>query len=697
MHTVHSAQKAADQKNFATCRDRFKTDLGIAPLDVANLALCRPLFGRKLRKVTPRARVLQSQGPKMHLQSQQEALESNPRDGGEDEYREDSVVATLRRVRRVKVTGPFVDSTNTLHALSLKQDKDNDEYHHAVQVGRLLEYVCSGRIPESLRQSVSLTYFLALYKDEADKTKLRPIKVGTALRRVAASHLCRIYQHQFAEHVLPNNWAIRIKDGSNFIVNTMQAQVDKHVNPQDPFVYDSSLSQFLCLNLLPTRVLVSLDIKNMFNSILREHCCAILVNHFSRLVPFFNLLYKKDNLCHYIADNGKWGSFSQEEGFAQGCPFSPAFSALVLQKILSQLDMKLRAEAKKRLRKSDKGNDGYGGVTHILAYVDDTSAVILYSDVELFCRRFAELGEPLGCALNPVNTKILTSTNGLSPLPFLSKRLLDPVNAAIEKYVAGEECTEGVCLLGFRIGGPSFAKKFLEATLIDIGQDVLRFTTKLEDLQTMLQVYKESIITKFPYVCLADVYHNEAGAGFDPFAWSSPFLRGVANTTKKLLSHLTGRESVPAWVLLIAHLCIGEGGLGILDRSAPSVPLFVQSVTSSARYARTGVPLKHLPADRPHLLPVELQELYADLEGSTVKHFCIYEKYARLCFATLYPDSLNLLLHALTEGDSTKWWVPSPQRDGRRAWLPFIMQSPPTSGHTCQCCSTPSRPPSCAP
>lgn len=136
---------------------------------------------------------------------------ANLQDDSVDDFGEDSVVASLRRVRCRKATGPFADSTDTIRAVGLKRDKDNDEYQHAVQVGRLLEYICSGRVPKSLCQSFSLTYFLALYKDEADRTKLRPIGVGTVLRRVAASHLCRLYQHQFAEHLLPYNWAIGIK------------------------------------------------------------------------------------------------------------------------------------------------------------------------------------------------------------------------------------------------------------------------------------------------------------------------------------------------------------------------------------------------------------------------------------------------------------------------------------------------------
>lgn len=56
----------------------------------------------------------------------------NPQDMVGNKYGKESVVATLRRVRRGKATGPFANSTDTLRELGLKRDKDNDEYRHAV-------------------------------------------------------------------------------------------------------------------------------------------------------------------------------------------------------------------------------------------------------------------------------------------------------------------------------------------------------------------------------------------------------------------------------------------------------------------------------------------------------------------------------------------------------------------------------------
>lgn len=69
-----------------------------------------------------------------------------------------------------------------------------------------------------------------------------------------------------------------------------------------------------------------------------------------------------------------------------------------------------------------------------------------------------------------------------------------------------------------------------------------------------------SIVLKFPHLCSADVYHNGDRGRADPFNWSSHFLWGVVSTMRWLLAQLTNRSLVPAWVLLIAHLHVGEGG-----------------------------------------------------------------------------------------------------------------------------------------
>lgn len=204
---------------------------------------------------------------------------------------QDWVACTLKGVSCGKAVGPWLGVTNTYKTAGLTRDNNNDELTYLPTITRLIEHVSSGRIPPHLQQAFSLTYFLTVYKDLDDLMRLCPIKVGTALHHLVAAHLCTIYQH---------NWTICVRGGTDFIINTTQAQVDRSVNPQDDSVNDATGGDsFLNPRHLPTWALVSLDIKNTFNSVSRKCCSKILVECFPGLVPFFDTLYMRANKCNY--------------------------------------------------------------------------------------------------------------------------------------------------------------------------------------------------------------------------------------------------------------------------------------------------------------------------------------------------------------------------------------------------------------
>lgn len=169
-----------------------------------------------------------------------------------------------------------MDATDCYKSLGCTRDKDNNKLPYLSALTRLIECVSSGGILQRLHQSFSSTYFLALYKDPKDLSWLRPIGIGTALRRLVAAHLCAVHKNRIADHLLPYNWAIGIKEGTEFVINVTQAQVDHYINLQDTADYDASCNAFLDPQRLPTRALVSLDIKNMFDFVSRARCRAIL-------------------------------------------------------------------------------------------------------------------------------------------------------------------------------------------------------------------------------------------------------------------------------------------------------------------------------------------------------------------------------------------------------------------------------------
>ena len=60
-------------------------------------------------------------------------------------------------------------------------------------------------------------------------------------------------------------------------------------------------------------------------------------------------------------EDGTWTYILVQEGFAQGCPMSPPFTALVLGKILQEVDSHFRQKAALRHSQGDHMYDHIGG------------------------------------------------------------------------------------------------------------------------------------------------------------------------------------------------------------------------------------------------------------------------------------------------------------------------------------------------
>ena len=251
-------------------------------------------------------------------------------------------------------------------------------------------------------------FYLVCTKIQKTK-KLRPVAVGGGWRRAFTSITVKHNTKLFTEFLTPYNFAIGIKGGSNFVYHTINNEIDKYIT-QDCKDFQQNP---------PTRCLISLDIRNMFNEISRERAIEIISTHFPHLTHTVNLLLSDPTTCWYLTPSGEWKSSQQKEGLPQGCPFSPVLATLVLHIIISKLDKKLRARAIARKIKHILLDDKEGGITNLLAYMDDLNAVVPHQDALFYCDTFKKLANDLGLRLREDKSIILTSTNDQSPLDYL--------------------------------------------------------------------------------------------------------------------------------------------------------------------------------------------------------------------------------------------------------------------------------------
>jgi len=98
-----------------------------------------------------------------------------------------------------------------------------------------------------------------------------------------------------AQHLLPFNFAVGVHRGCDMVIHTIRNGVEKYITqPQ----------QKQCL---PSRSLVSLDIKNMFNSISREKLIFLIRKRYPNLAPFAEALYAEPGYSIVKMSDGLMG------------------------------------------------------------------------------------------------------------------------------------------------------------------------------------------------------------------------------------------------------------------------------------------------------------------------------------------------------------------------------------------------------
>ena len=83
---------------------------------------------------------------------------------------------------------------------------------------------------------------------------------------------------------------------------------------------------------------------------------------------------------------------------SQGCPLSPLFASLLSPASSNQSIPSY--ENKQRhdyVASGDPGDDGFGGISHLLGFVADISSCVFLPDLPFLCTTLKTLGASLGC------------------------------------------------------------------------------------------------------------------------------------------------------------------------------------------------------------------------------------------------------------------------------------------------------------
>ena len=585
---LRAAQETANLGNYRAALKILTTNTPTATLTPPRIQRCKAELFPNRRQPPPTTRS-QGQEPNMPPPAAQFLqLEDGPFE------------LALRQMKPGTASGPFANCTDTIVSMALhrttRAPDSTRPYFGTIKA--LMQLVVTAQVPPPIQTILASNYFLALHKDLNNLEKLRPIGIGTAIRRVAAKTALVHLTEDIKPILLKGGqYGIQIPGGVDFVAQTTAMAVRRFIdrnqntnNNNQPIEQDPNP---------PSRALLLLDLTNMFNNVSRTEARKILLSDEATtpLVPLFDLLTNHPCNSWYFDENKQARYLLQEEGFPQGCPLSPLFSCIVLLALTTRLNKEQAQRALERKRNGDPHDDGKGGIAHTASIMDDTSICLPHCDLPWFLTRFKELGEPLGIILNHEKTKILSSTSHSSPMKTLSPDNQAYLQEALSFLSASNppsaEITSGVRFLGQPIGSSTFAKQYIEGKLHKL-ENNLNKLHQLDNLQTRNALFKFSMVASLLHLLPSDITLAHPKKNPRSTLWKSPTTDKTEEIIRHFLAKLSGipEDNVPTPSALIASLPQRLGGLGYQHAAAAAYPrLMTQTARAISMAGSTETPI----------------------------------------------------------------------------------------------------------
>ena len=151
--------------------------------------------------------------------------------------------------------------------------------------------------------------------------KARPICIGESLRRFALGALHTKMKPKFEALLRPHQFGLSL-DGTTKAVNEIGTYLEAH----------------------PKSIMLILDFKNAFNSVLRAKIREALREKLPQLLPLFESFYSEDTEVACWTNDG-WQKVAMPRGVIQGDPFSMALFCLAVMPLLREAIKLMEAPA----------------------------------------------------------------------------------------------------------------------------------------------------------------------------------------------------------------------------------------------------------------------------------------------------------------------------------------------------------------
>ncbi|MGH7974389.1 MAG: hypothetical protein ACREBR_02590, partial [bacterium] len=118
----------------------------------------------------------------------------------------DKIQESLSHIKRGGAAGALSDSPDVYTALFLSRPDDTSNEASSVNISlisNLLSDMLENQLPEDAREFFNNSRLIALHKDPTNDLKLRPIAIGSGIRRLLCGHISRVFRPYFAKFLAP--------------------------------------------------------------------------------------------------------------------------------------------------------------------------------------------------------------------------------------------------------------------------------------------------------------------------------------------------------------------------------------------------------------------------------------------------------------------------------------------------------------
>jgi hypothetical protein len=340
------------------------------------------------------------------------------------------------------------------------------------------------------------------------RSKVRPIAIGETVTRLAGKVLLQHQKRELSEFLKPLQWGVKEPGATEKVAHAIRKQF------------------------YAGKGVLTLDIRNAFNSISREKVRQVLKRNLPGILPYFEWAYQHASPLYF---QGDLLAFSRE-GVRQGDPLGPALFAVGIQEVLEQLSHEFPA-------------------VHIHAYLDDVSAAGECDDLVAFANRFSELAASCGLVVNTSKSELLLPLN--NPLPQSAHNL--------------QLKRDGLVVLGTPIGVREFEEEWCLSRVQEMKKLLMVKSGIGVPVQCRYILLRESIIPALNHLLrtVPPSHRKDATEEFD-------------NTVREVARSLLGTdyfqdeeefENSFQWRFPLRY-----GGLGLVPVSMVSLPAYVASV-----------------------------------------------------------------------------------------------------------------------